>query len=271
MKLSNVGLQDRQSYEASGFSLPQYDRAALKANTLENPRWIHMGAGNIFRAFTAAVAENLLNSGEEAAGIIVAEGYDYELIDRAYRPFDELSVLVTLNADGSMEKKVIGSVVESLKADPSFEADWSALKTYFRNPSLQMVSFTITEKGYSLVDAQGNFYGIVEADFEKGPEAAAYFMGKLTALCYARYLAGKLPVALVSMDNCSHNGTKLYEAVNCYAKEWAKRGLVEVDFVSYIQNPELVAFPWSMIDKITPRPDAQVKAMLEASGFEDTD
>ncbi|PHV71191.1 mannitol dehydrogenase [Sporanaerobium hydrogeniformans] len=271
MKLSNKGIENRQEWETQGFELPHYDREIIKRKTLEAPTWLHFGAGNIFRGFTAACHQTLLNEGKADTGIIVAEGYDYELIDRAYKPYDDLSLLVILKADGSTEKKVIGSVVESLKADSNNEKDWNTLKELFKKPSLQMVSFTITEKGYSLKQNNGDYFGIVEKDFEKGPSEPQYFMGKLTALCYERYLNGKKPIALVSMDNCSHNGTKLYEAVSTYAKVWAEKGLVEADFVNYINNPECISFPWSMIDKITPRPDASVKADLERLGFEDTD
>lgn len=51
MKLNNQGLQDRKAWEEAGYALPQYDRAAVKEKTLAAPRWIHFGAGNIFRAF----------------------------------------------------------------------------------------------------------------------------------------------------------------------------------------------------------------------------
>lgn len=76
-------------------------------------------------------------------------GFDYEIIDKAYRPYDNMSLLVLLKSDGSIEKRVVASVTESLKADPQFGADWDRLVEIFRKPSLQMVSFTITEKGYS--------------------------------------------------------------------------------------------------------------------------
>ena len=46
-------------------------------------------------------------------GLIVAEGFDYELIEKMNRPHDDYSILVTLEADGSVEKTVVGSVVES--------------------------------------------------------------------------------------------------------------------------------------------------------------
>ena len=74
----------------------------------------------------------------------------------------------------------------------------------------------------------------------------------------------------MSLDNCSHNGTKLYEAVHAIAKKWADSGLTDKGFLAYIENPAKVSFPWSMIDKITPRPDDSVKNMLEKSGFEST-
>jgi fructuronate reductase len=96
-------------------------------------------------------------------------------------------------------------------------------------------------------------------------------MAKVTALAYIRYKAGELPIALVSMDNCSHNGDKLFSAVDTFARKWAEQGLVENAFVNYINNPEKVSFPWSMIDKITPRPSTDVKEALNSSGFGSTD
>ncbi|MFR4562381.1 MAG: hypothetical protein ACLT5P_15020 [Flavonifractor plautii] len=57
----------------------------------------------------------------------MAESFDYEIIDKAYRPYDNLSLLVCLKSTGDIEKKVIASVTESLKADYSFGADWARL------------------------------------------------------------------------------------------------------------------------------------------------
>ena len=93
-------------------------------------------------------------------------------------------------------------------------------------------------------------------------------MGKLTALLYARYNAGAAPVAMVSMDNCSHNGDKLKEAVGGFAQAWSEAGLTDAGFAAYVLESGKVSFPWSMIDKITPGPDASVSAMLEADGLE---
>lgn len=73
------------------------------------------------------------------------------------------------------------------------------------------------------------------------------------------------------MDNMSHNGTRLHEAVSAFAESWAARGLVDEGFKDYINNSESVSFPWSMIDKITPRPDPSVRKMLKDDGFEDVE
>ena len=260
MKLIDIlnGSCNPQEWEAKGYELPKYDIKAVAAKTYEEPTWVHFGAGNIFRAFTAAVLNDVLNSGKYDRGIVVAETFDYEIIDKAYAPYGNLSLLVSLQSTGSIEKKVIGSVVESLKADYQFEADWARLVEIFRKPSLQMISFTITEKGY----------GVAPHDLERGltPVLA---MGKVAALLFERFKAGQLPLTVQSMDNCSHNGDKVKAGVMAYVNKWVADGLVPAEFAAYVQDETKVTFPWAMIDKITPRPHSLVQKMLAADGFED--
>ena len=253
---------DRDAFLAAGYHLPEFDYDTVHKNTVEHPHWIHFGAGNIFRAFQANVAQNLLNSGILDTGLIAAEGYDYEIIEKSYRPHDNLSILATLKADNTVEKTIVGSIMESLILDSKNEAEYARLREIFKNPSLQMASFTITEKGYATANAKGEFFPAVAADFEKGPEAPESYLGKVVSLLYTRYTHGALPIAMVSMDNCSHNGDKVYAAVNAFAKAWTDNGLVEAGFLGYVNDQTKVTFPWSMIDKITPRPDAKVEAML---------
>ncbi len=256
MKLSYEALKNSDQW--NGYSLPKFDIASVAQKTADAPAWVHFGAGNIFRAFPAAVLQKALDTGAYDKGIVVAEGFDYEIIDKAYRPYDNLSLLVVLKSDGQIEKQIIASVTESLKADYLFEADWARLAEIFRNPSLEMISFTITEKGYS----------IAPADLTRGL-TPMLIMGKVTALLLQRYEAGCLPLTVQSMDNCSHNGDKVKAAVLTYAEKWVKEGLAPDGFLTYLQDESKITFPWSMIDKITPRPDAQVQKMLAADGFED--
>ena len=269
MKLTAYKEQAEQ-FRAKGYELPQYDREAMIAATKADPTWVHFGAGNIFRAFPAAFLDEMLNKGFANRGVIVAEGFDYEIIDKAYRPYDNLSLLAVLKADGTVSKKVIGSVAESLKGDME-SPDFDRLREIFRNPGLQMVTFTITEKGYSLKGPDGKLSGVAAGDLNERGLKPVLIMGKVAALLYERFLAGAYPVAMSSMDNCSHNGDKLKEAVLTYAKTWEEQGIVKKGFTAYLSDPAKVTFPWSMIDKITPRPDDAVRTMLEADGFTDTD
>lgn len=270
MKLTLNGLQeDRAAFEAAGYSLPAFDRETVRKNTHERPVWIHFGAGNIFRAFQANVVQNLLNRGILDTGLIAAEGYDYEIIEKSIRPHDNLTILATLKADNTVEKTVVGSIMESLILDSKNQAEYARLKEIFAAPTLQVASFTITEKGYAVTDARGTTLPAAAADFEKGSEAPDSYLGKVVSLLYHRYENGALPIAMVSMDNCSHNGDKLYAAVNAFAEAWCRNGLADKGFLDYVTDPSKVSFPWSMIDKITPRPDAKVEAMLAQDGIEE--
>lgn len=271
MKLSDAGLQNRDEWISKGYHLPEYDREAMKKATRENPTWVHFGAGNIFRAFQANLAQKLLEQGESETGVTVCEGFDYEIIEKQYRPHDDLSILVTLKADGSIEKTVIGSIGESTILDSDNEEEFTRLKEIFSKDSLQLCTFTVTEKGYSLVNGKGEQLPAVTADFAAGPEKPESYIGKVASLLYTRYLAGQKPVAMVSTDNCSHNGEKLYNAVIAYAGAWAANGKAEKGFVDYLNDESKVSFPWSMIDKITPRPDKSVEEILRGDGLEDLD
>ncbi|MDR2633056.1 MAG: mannitol dehydrogenase family protein [Treponema sp.] len=266
MRLNNEELRNPAPWEHAGIELPHFDREAMIQATRQAPQWVHLGAGNIFRAFLAALQQDILDKGLAQTGIIVAAGYDGEIIDLVYRPYDNLSMSVTLKADGSIQKRVIASIAEALRMDRA--ADFERLKEIFRAPSLQMVSLSITEKGYDL-SRSGETLPEVKADFLAGPAYPASYIGRLAGLCYERYQAGRLPLALVSMDNCSHNGEKLFKAVEAFALQWTEKGLAEPGFLAYIREPRQVSFPWTMIDKITPRPDEGVKNMLLEAGCTD--
>jgi fructuronate reductase len=272
LKLKKEELKDQAQWEEAGIKPPQFDYQNLIDNTKENPEWVHFGAGNIFRAFIARLQQELLNEGEVETGIIAAEGFDYEIIDKVYQPADNLSLVVKMSADGSLEKTLLASITEGLKADSSFEKDWDELKEIFKKPSLKMASFTVTEKGYALDNMDGEFFPFVLEDFKTGPEGELnHLMAKVTALAYERFKAGAYPFAFASMDNCSHNGQKLKDAVITVAEKWIENDLVEDGFLGYLNDDSKVGFPWSMIDKITPGPAPDVQQKLKELGFENTD
>ena len=269
MHLTDEGLINKKEWEEHGVRLPEYDRAAMRRKTLEAPVWVHFGAGNIFRGFIAGLQQRLLDAGLTDRGIIAAETFDDEIIDRIYKPFDSLTLMVSLRPDGGTDREVIASLAEGVKAGPSFPEDWDRLKAYFASPSLQMASYTITEKGYSLRDMKGELLGAAKADMENGPAHAHHAMAVTAALMLHRYQNGAAPMAMVSMDNCSHNGEKLRASVMEIAEAWVKNGFAGEGFLAWIGNEEKVSFPWSMIDKITHRPAESITRTLTDEGFAD--
>ena len=268
MKLSYDGIKDTAAWEEAGINLPSYDPQLLSERTKADPVWVHFGIGNIFRIFIGGIADTLIENGELDRGIICAETFDYEVVDRIYDPFDNLVLAVTLHEDGRTEQKVLGSLCEAVKAGAP-DRTRRRLAEVFRSPGLQMVSLTITEKGYAMRGAYGSWLPYVQADLENGPQAAAGAMGILTAMLLERYRERAYPIAIVSMDNVSANGRRLRECVLETAKEWKARGYVDGGFLAYVSNENWVSFPWTMIDKITPRPGEEVYRMLTDKGVED--
>lgn len=262
-ELTKQGLKSTGEWRRKNIEIPSFDLDMMISNTEKSPQWIHFGAGNIFRGFVAELHQQLLNLGKAKTGILAAEAYDEEIITKTYAPYDNLTLLVIMRGDGTFEKKVVASVADGLIADPSLN-DWKKLQVYFSKESLQMVSFTITEKGYSLRNLQGEFFDFIKEDLKNGPAFPQSAMAKLCSLMYERYKAGGAPIALVSMDNCSHNGDKLYAGVSAIAGKWEAEGLADKGFLAYINDRQRVSFPLSMIDKITPSPSPKVRELLEA-------
>lgn len=269
MKLTRNGIKNQELWEKAGIKLPGYDVETVSEKAKKEPKWVHFGIGNIFRVFIGGIADGLLEEGALDRGITCVETFDYDVVDKIYEPYDNLGLSVILHGDGTREYKVLGSFAEAVKAQSSDPVQWKRLKEIFATPSLQMVSFTITEKGYALQKADGTWFPFVESDIKNGPDQAVGAMAVLTAMLYERYQAGKYPLALVSMDNCSQNGAKLRESVLTMTEEWQKAGFVDSGFAAYVSDEKTVSFPWTMIDKITPRPSEQIADDLEKLGVED--
>lgn len=261
MKLTLESIKDRASWQ--GYHLPDYDPAKIAENTRKAPAWLHFGPGNIFRAFPTVLCQRLIEQGKMDTGIICCSGRSPETIVECLRPHDNLTIAVTMGADGSMDKEIVASVTDSL----TMQYDLPRIQQIFEMPCLQMVSFTITEKGYALRGADGELMPAIAADMDRGPDECTEFMPRMAAMCLQRKKACGKPLSMVSMDNCSHNGEKFRSAILEIAGAWLQRGKITAEEYGYLENE--IAFPWSMIDKITPRPNAAVEAELQKDGVED--
>lgn len=267
-----LNLQDwqrhRAEFERLGVALPSYDVNGARGAGRAQPEWIHLGAGNLFRAFHAQVADDLLASGLMARGIVAADLRSPRGVDEVWAPDGDDVLVVTMRPDGSQGLRVLGSVADALFANPARPSDWSRMRSYFESPELKLVTVTITEKGYATCGAEGKPLPDVADDMAGGPGAPKSAMGIVASLLHTRYEAGAAPIALVATDNFSQNGRRFRESVLTIARAWEAAGLVDEEFAAYAADESRVSFPWSMIDRIVPNPSPEVAEELAKRGFE---
>lgn len=209
----------------------------------------------------------MLDNNAAETGVIVYEALRSEKLDYVFAPYGNLSTAVTLKSDGNVAFRVVGCIAETVKSELKYTDQWARAIELFTAPSLQIASFTITEKGYNIRSIDGNFTDVVQAEMLDPEMKTATSMGIVCRLLYERYKAGRLPLALLSMDNCSHNGSHLRSAILDYAKAWTDAGFMDAGFYDYVSDESIVAFPWSMIDKITPAADPSVGKILNDHGY----
>lgn len=239
-------------------------RNTLKQNTNERPAWLHFGSGNIFRSYIAFIAQKLIVQDLLDTGIIVCEAYDEEILDISYKPNDCISLSCTLNNDGTFDINLVLSVVKALCINKDKDDRAFYLKA-LKNESLQIISFSITEKAYELYDANGLLLVNIKQDLDRDLSDAKSILPLLLLGLYNRFKETKAPLTLLALDNCKHNGDKLKHSILHLAKLYFKQGKLEESFLDYLDKS--VSYPLSMIDKIAPRPDENILKKLLDKGF----
>ena len=147
MNLSKENLKNTEFWDSINVALPKYDIDSVIANTSQNPTWLHVGGGNIFKAFITRINQRLLNQGIADTGIIVCGTMGYENFEKIYKPLDNLSIICDLKPDGNTGYEIIGNITEAIAANYDNPDNIKRLNEIVTNPSLQIISFTITEKG----------------------------------------------------------------------------------------------------------------------------
>lgn len=242
--------------DAPGVDLPPYDRSGIEVGI------VHFGVGGFHRAHQALAVDDLLRRGEARAWGICGVGLlpgDAAMRD-ALRAQDGLYTLVTKHPDGTLDARVIGSLVEYLFAPDDPEAVLERLA----DPATRIVSLTITEGGYNFDQVTGEFDATapaVVADARPGAVPTTVFGYVVEALARRR-ARGLPPFTVMSCDNVQGNGEKARTVFSAFAA---------------LRDPELgrwvhdaVAFPSSMVDRITPVTTGEDRELVrERLGVED--
>ncbi|KQT85370.1 mannitol dehydrogenase family protein [Aurantimonas sp. Leaf443] len=229
-------------------AVPSYDRAALTAGIL------HFGVGNFHRAHQGVYLDALFETGK---------GHDFAIVGAGVLPLetamrdklaaqDFLTTVVEQDSDRSAAR-VTGPMIEFLPI-----GDAAAIVARLADPAIRIVSLTITEGGY-FVDSTGHFdpaHPAIAADGAH-PEAPKTVFGLIVAGLKARRARGVAPFTVMSCDNIPHNGAVTLDAVAGTAE------LSDPELAAFIRGQ--VAFPNSMVDRITPATSAREIEHLEAT------
>ncbi|WP_309083577.1 mannitol dehydrogenase family protein [Chelativorans sp.] len=235
-------------------AVPRYDRAGLR------PGILHFGVGNFHRAHQALYIDDLFNGGRDLDWAILGAGVREadEQMRRRLADQDFLTTVVEQEADRS-SARITGSMIGFLPP-----GDIAAIVGALADPAIRVVSMTITEGGYFLDPASGRFdpgHPEIVAD-GADPESPRTVFGLIIAGLKRRRAEGTAPFTVMSCDNLRHNGSVTRDAVVGLAR------LSDPAFAAWIE--ESVAFPNSMVDRITPATgDRERRALEEEFGIVD--
>ncbi len=233
---------------------PRYDRAALR------PGIVHIGCGNFHRAHQAVYLDDLFALGE---------GHDFALVGAGVREGDSrmretlatqdwLYSVIELD-EGHSAARVVGSMVDFVEIAPGN----AALIAQMAAPEIKIVSLTVTEGGYFIDPTTGTFspdHPEVLADAAH-PRSPNTVFGAIIEALRLRREAGDMPFTVMCCDNVPHNGHVTRDAVVGLCK------LSDLELAAWIA--ENVAFPNSMVDRITPATGDRERKLARDYGIED--
>lgn len=233
---------------------PRYRRGDL------SPGIVHFGVGNFHRAHQAVYLDELFNAGEARDWAIVGAGVlDVEKAGRDRLAGQDFLTTVVEQDSGHMSARVTGAMIDFIEPGAT-----DAVIVQLAEPAVRIVSMTITEGGYFIDPASGRFdpdHPAIRADAAQIAAPTTVF-GLILAGLMRRREAGIAPFTVMSCDNIPGNGHVTQDAVAGLA------ALVDADLAQWIHDE--VAFPNSMVDRITPATTERERGILrDEFGVED--
>ncbi|SDL19398.1 mannitol 2-dehydrogenase [Arthrobacter sp. ov407] len=236
--------------------IPSYDRRAVRTGI------VHFGVGGFHRSHEAMFIDRLLNLGSSqdwgicGVGVLPSDASMHGVLASQ----DGLYTLVLKGFEGTEDARIIGSITEYLFAPH----DPAAVIRKLADPATRIVSLSITEGGYSINGSTGEFDARTpDILHDLGPNTVpGSAFGLITAALAKRREQGTAPFTVMSCDNIQGNGDVARKALVSFAR------LKDPGLAGWIS--ETVAFPNSMVDRITPvTTDADRAAVAAAYGFSD--
>lgn len=235
---------------------PTYDRAHVRSGI------VHFGVGGFHRAHQAMYLDQLMNQGKaldwgiSGVGLLPQDRRMHEVMTAQ----DCLYTLVVKHPDGSLQPRVVGSIVQYLFAPD----DPEAVLELMAGPGTRIVSLTITEGGYLVHPVTGDFDAddpTIQNDLRARSTPSTAF-GFITEALSRRRERGAPPFTVVSCDNISGNGEVAHKMISEFAR------LKDPELADWLERE--VSFPNSMVDRITPVTTEADRALLaEQFGVED--
>jgi fructuronate reductase len=233
---------------------PAYDRAALTTGI------VHLGLGAFSRCHLAEFTEDLLDETNGPWGI-AAINLRPPALEPMLDPQDRL-YLRELRDGSDRDRRVIGALKEVLTIHDA--ATLSKALALCTDPKIQVVTMTVTEKGYCHIPATGQLdpeHPDIRHDI-RHPAEPRSLPGLILETIRRARLSGLRPPAFLSCDNVPGNGATLRRCVQTLAKI---TGLVDA---AWIEGN--VAFPDTMVDRIVPATtQSERDELLARSGIED--
>jgi mannitol 2-dehydrogenase len=235
---------------------PTYDRSEVR------PGIVHIGVGGFHRSHQAMYVDRLLELGKAREWGICGVGVlpSDQRMAEVMAAQDRLYTLVVKHADGSLDARVVGSIVEYLLAPE----DPDAVIEKMADERTRIVSLTVTEGGYNVSPVTGAFdetHPDIAHDLEPGAPPRTSF-GLVTEALNRRRERGLAPFTVVSCDNIQHNGEVARRSFSAFA------ALRDPGLGAWVAAE--VPFPNSMVDRITPATtDADRAEVAERFGIDD--
>lgn len=217
---------------------PTYDRDHVRVGV------VHFGVGGFHRAHEAMYLDRLMNEGKALDWGICGVGVmprDRRMA-QTMAAQDGLYTLVVKHPDGTLEPRVIGSIVDYLFAPD----DPDAVIERMAADGTRLVSLTVTEGGYNIHAVTGRFDETdpdVRKDLEPGATPRTTF-GLITEALVRRRSRGLPPFAILSCDNIQGNGDVARSSFAAFAN------LRDPELGAWVERE--VCFPNCMVDRITP-------------------